>query len=90
MMFGKCMKMQYNRVKSYNNSFLYQKSGFILSEYQSELSIGDDLINDCKAKVGSVKRYLTNGITNPAYSADWKIVYPKNMKILKNGVIEYS
>lgn len=52
------------------------------------MSIGDELINACKTKVGNIKRYLANGITDPAYSADWKIVYPKDLKTLKNGVTE--
>ena len=77
-------------LEAYNNTFLYQKTGFILSEYQSEMSVSDDLINECKREVGGVKRYLTNGITDPAYSAGWKLVYPKNMKSIKNGVTEYA
>ena len=77
-------------LNAYNNSFLYQKTGFILSEYQSEMSVSDGLISECKAKVGSVKRYLTNGITDPAYSSEWKLVYPKNMKMMKNGVTDYA
>ena len=72
----------------YDIGFLYQKTGFIFSEYQKELGISDDFIRICKARSGNSKRYLTNGISEPAYSGEWKLVYPKNMKRMKNGGIE--
>lgn len=85
---NECRLLKY--MEAYNNPFLYQKTGFIMSEYQAEMSVSDSLINECKTRVGGVKRYLTNGIADPAYSSDWRIVYPRNMKSLKNGVAEYA
>ena len=72
----------------YDNAFLYQKTGFIFSEYQIELDISDEFINICKDRSGSSKRYLTNGINEPAYSGEWKLVYPQNIKWMKNGGTE--
>ena len=72
----------------YDSGFLYQKIGFIFSEYQTELGISDDFIKICKDRSGNSKRYLTNGISEPAYSGEWKLVYPKNIKKMKNGGIE--
>ena len=72
----------------YDNAFLYQKTGFIFSEYQIELDISDEFINICKDRSGSSKRYLTNGINEPAYSGEWKLVYPQNIKWMKNGGAE--
>lgn len=72
----------------YDSAFLYQKIGFIFSEYQSELGISDAFINLCKDKIGNSKRYLTNGISSPTYSSEWKLVYPRNIKNIKNGDIE--
>ena len=72
----------------YDSAFLYQKTGFIFSEYQTELGISDDFIKICKDRIGNSKRYLTNGISNPGYSGEWKLVYPKNIKQMKNGGIE--
>ena len=72
----------------YDSAFLYQKTGFIFSEYQTELGISDDFIKICKDRIGNSKRYLTNGISEPGYSKDWKLIYPKNIKQMKNGGIE--
>ena len=63
----------------------YQKTGFIFSEYQTDLSISDEFIKICKEKSGNSKRYLTNGISEPGYSGEWKLVYPKDIKRMKNG-----
>ena len=72
----------------YDSAFLYQKTGFIFSEYQTELGISDSFIKICKDRSGNSKRYLTNGISEPGYSGEWKLVYPKNIKRMKNGGIE--
>ena len=72
----------------YDSAFLYQKTGFIFSEYQTELGISDNFIKICKDRSGNSKRYLTNGISEPGYSGEWKLVYPKNIKRMKNGGIE--
>ena len=72
----------------YDNAFLYQKTGFIFSEYQRELGISDDFIKICKDRSGDSKRYLATGINEPAYSGEWKLVYPKNIKRMKNGGLE--
>ena len=77
-----------NYLAGYDSAFLYQKTGFIFSEYQTELGISEDLIKICKYRSGNSKRYLTNGISEPAYSGEWKLVYPKNIKRMKNGEIE--
>ena len=72
----------------YDSAFLYQKTGFIFSEYQTELGISDNFIKICKDRSGNSKRYLTNGISEPGYSGEWNLVYPKNIKRMKNGGIE--
>ena len=72
----------------YDSAFLYQKTGFIFSEYQTELGISDNFIKICKDRSGNSNRYLTNGISEPGYSGEWKLVYPKNIKRMKNGGIE--
>jgi hypothetical protein len=72
----------------YDSAFLYQKTGFIFSEYQTELGISNDFIKIRNNRSGNSKRYLTNGISEPGYSGEWKLVYPKNIKQMKNGGIE--
>ena len=76
-----------NYLAGYDSAFLYQKTGFIFSEYQTELGISDNFIKICKDRSGNSKRYLTNGISEPGYSSEWKLVYPKNIKRMKNGGI---
>jgi predicted transcriptional regulator of viral defense system len=75
-------------LSEYDSAFLYQKTGFILSEYQTELGISNEFIKICNNRSGNSKRYLTNGISEPGYSGEWKLVYPKNIKQMKNGGIE--
>lgn len=75
-------------LSEYNSAFLYQKTGFIFSEYQAELGISDDFIKMCKDRSGNSKRYLTNGISESRYSGKWKLVYPKNLREMKNGGTE--
>lgn len=75
-------------LEAYNNSFLYQKTGFIFSIYLGKLGISDDFIMACKDRIGKSKRYLSNGISNPGYSDEWRLVYPKNIKRMKNGGVE--
>ena len=77
-----------NYLAGYDSAFLYQKTGFIFNEYQTELGISDDFIKICNNRSGNSKRYLTNGISEPGYSGEWKLVYPKNFKRMKNGWIE--
>jgi hypothetical protein len=79
-----------NYLAQYDNTFLYQKIGFIFSEYQKVLGISDAFIKLCKDRIGNSKRYLTNGINTPGYSSEWKLVYPRNIKNIKNGDIEYA
>lgn len=69
----------------YGNSFLYQKTGFIAESFQHELGISKEFIELCRSKIGNSKRYLSNGINEPAYAGAWKLVYPKDFKDLKNG-----
>ena len=45
-------------LSEYNSAFLYQKVGFIFSEYQAELGVSDDFIKRCKERSGNSKRYL--------------------------------
>lgn len=75
-------------LKAYAAPFLYQKTGFIMKLYQSELGISDSFIEICRSKSGNSKRYLTNAIMEPAYSREWKLIYPKYMKQIKNGGVD--
>lgn len=75
-------------LEKYDSAFLYQKIGFITEEYQSKMKISDDFIRMCAARTGNSKRYIASGISDPAYSGKWKLVYPRNINGLKNGEID--
>ena len=81
---GKCLKY----LEKYDSAFLYQKIGFIAEEYQPEMGISDEFIKICGERSGNSKRYLTGGICEPAYSSKWRLVYPRDIKRLKNGGVE--
>lgn len=68
--------------------FYIRRRVLFLAEYQKELGVSDAFIKICKDRSGNSKRYLTNGISEPGYSGEWKLVYPKNIKQMKNGELE--
>jgi predicted transcriptional regulator of viral defense system len=81
-------KKMLDYLAAYNKMFLYQKVGFVFSLYKEELGISNEFIAECKKHVGNSKRYISNGIVYGVYSRDWKLIYPRNIKEMKNGIIE--
>lgn len=75
-------------LEKYDSTFLYQKIGFIAEEYQPEMGISDEFVKICEERSGNSKRYLTGGISEPSYSGKWRLVYPRNIKEIKNGGVE--
>ena len=47
-----------NYLAGYDSAFLYQKIGFIFSEYQTELGISDDFIKICNDRSGNVSIFM--------------------------------
>lgn len=77
----------------YNKQFLYQKTGFLLEHFQSELAITDDFLKLCKQKSGKSSRYLLKNQPKEAmaFSAKWHLTYPNNLWTdLMNGGNEYA
>lgn len=89
-----CMnkKMQEKRILKYlellSNQFLYQKTGYLLSIYKEQMGLSDEFFDECKDKIGKSKRYLTKDMFDGRYNDEWKLIVPKNMHHMKNGVIE--
>ena len=71
----------------YDNQFLYQKTGFILSCFQKSSGISDEFIDSCHERIGKSKRYLTNTQKKGVYNEQWNLIIPDNYLILKNGGI---
>ena len=89
---GSMKRMHEKRVLKYldliANQFLYQKMGFLLSEYKEKMGLSNEFFDTCKSQIGKSKRYLTKDISNGRYVDEWKLVVPENIYNLKNGGIE--
>ena len=84
-------KVQERRVLSYlehiSNQFLYQKTGFLLSEQREQLGLSDNFFKECQSKIGKSKRYLSRDFSSGVYDNQWKLVVPRYLSV-KNGGIE--
>ncbi len=62
---------------SYNMQFLYQKTGFILKNYEKQFRLSDEFVNYCKSKIGKSTRYLTKDSSK--YLSEWKLIVPEGI-----------
>ncbi len=86
-----CAKhMQEKRLLRYlalfQNQFLYQKTGYLLSEYKDNMGLSDDFFDKCKEQIGKSKRYLTRDQQGGRYDDEWKLIVPEHLHDMKNGV----
>lgn len=73
-------------LEQYNNQFLYQKTGYILSCFQKSSGISSDFLNVCRDHIGKSKRYLTKE-QKGVYNETWHLIIPEKFMFEKNGVI---
>lgn len=74
-------------LSSYNNQFLYQKTGYILSHYKN-MKLSDSFFETCKIKIINSVRYLFDEIKfeNSVLSQKWRIYVPVDlMKLTDEG-----
>jgi predicted transcriptional regulator of viral defense system len=72
----------------YDKQVLYQKAGYILSRYQSELGLSAAFFGACAARIGKSTRYLTADASG-VYDSRWRLIVPENLSdITKKGVDE--
>lgn len=67
----------------YNKKSMYQKTGYILKQYQTELNLSDDFFNECRKYVGKKCFYfledtLTFGKT--VFSSEWNMMAPSSLR----------
>lgn len=67
----------------YNKKSLYQKIGYILKQYQTELNLSDEFFSKCQKHVGKKCFYfledtLTFGKT--VFSSEWNIMAPVSLR----------
>ena len=71
----------------YNNQFLWQKTGYILSCYPN-MKLSDQFFETCKINSQKSVRYLYEELKfeNPVFSNEWGLYIPKDiMKLLDEG-----
>lgn len=82
-------RMQEKRILKYlelfQNQFLYQKLGYLLSERKMQMGLSDAFFDNCKEKMGKSKRYLTRDQEGGRYDDEWKLVVPEGLYDMKNG-----
>jgi len=75
-------------LERYNKQILYQKVGYILSHFKSELRLSERFLEVCEHKVSKSVRYLYNGIKFEKNTFDnhWQLYVPNNLlQILSQG-----
>lgn len=71
----------------YQNQFLYQKMGYLLSQHKEQMGLSDVFFEKCKEEIGKSKRYLTRDQEGGSYDDTWKLVVPDDLRAMKNGVM---
>lgn len=72
------------------NGFLWQKCGYILSQFSNELRLTREFFETCKAHIPGGKRALQKESTTPlVWEKEWKLFAPRNLRsMLEKGVNE--
>lgn len=61
-------------ISLYNNQFLWQKTGFLLSMFKEQLGISEEFLNYCKKEYGKSHRYISSDIYNGKYDSNWQLI----------------
>ena len=60
---------------------LYQKVGYILEQFNSNLMLSDEFFNECQMHLtNQVKYFLKDEFIDIVYCPRWKLMAPKNLK----------
>jgi predicted transcriptional regulator of viral defense system len=76
-------------LKAYDNMFLYQKAGYILSCFNKPMKVSAEFFDACKARINKSVRYLYPDIIKeaPILNKDWRLYVPRNMaRLIEEGV----
>ena len=77
-----------NYLDAYNKAALYQKTGFLLSNYKKQMRLSQGLFRQCKANIGKSTRYLEDVAEKTKYNAEWHLCIPENITSMteKGGI----
>ena len=75
----------------YGRGQLYQKAGYILESYKSEMSLPETFFTECKARSSVSKTYLTEKQDGFVFHEKWLLYAPKELKKLADkGIDDYD
>lgn len=75
----------------YDNGFLYQKTGYILSVFAHDLGLSKSFFTMCKSHLPGGKSYLFREGQNFVLHREWKLYAPKNLiQMIDKGVVDYD
>lgn len=78
-------------LENYNIGFLYQKTGFILEQFNDSFGLSDLFFETCKKNIPKADRYLSRDHDNNSYDPKWRLMRPKNIShIINKGVPYYG
>ena len=66
-------------LKKYNIKSLYQRGGFLISEFQAKWGLSDDFFNYCHSKSAGCVSYLINPYYCNKFDKKWNICFPSDM-----------
>ncbi|MCL2359128.1 MAG: transcriptional regulator [Candidatus Bathyarchaeota archaeon] len=74
-------------LKLYNKHFLYQKTGYILSQLKNPLRLSDNFFDKCKHHIGQSVRYLHKDFISTessevVFDKHWQLFVPKKLMMI--------
>lgn len=77
-------------LSEHKNGFLYQKTGFLLEQFRTELGLSEAFLQTCEGCISKSDRYLTKEHVGFVYHPKWRLIGPKDMNtIVDKGVNHY-
>lgn len=75
-------------LKMYGKTFLYQKAGYILEHFKSELGLTDDFFDICKRQIKNKTYYfLQDEYKKISFNSKWLLVAPTDLtKRIRGGI----
>ena len=77
-------------LKKYDKRFMYQKVGYILENFKSELHLSEAFFDKCHACISDSTRYLyrQSNYADWMYNKKWRLIVPENL--MNTGDDEYG
>ena len=78
-------------LEGYDNSYLYQKCGYIFENLGVSLGITDMFLNECQKHIGKRKNYLLRNRRDLVIDKKWMLYVPPRLKsLVEKGAFGYD